>query len=149
MRLFNGRIRSSYREVHLAVLDIVELLKLKCNIADKSLLFAINFVLREVMNNAVEHGNRFDESKRVRITVDVDEPHLVFMVEDEGDGFDLEKLELETDVEDILRERNRGIRTIREMNFDVEVNRNQVWLKLDIERHKRRPNRHGETATGQ
>jgi len=148
MRLYNGKIRSDFREVHFAVLDVVELLKLKCGIVEQSLLFSINFALRELLNNAVEHGNRFDDSKKVFITVDYDEPNLVFMVEDEGEGFEPAILNVLNEMNDELAERNRGIRTIREMDFDIRINRNQVWLKVDIERQRRRPNRHGEIITG-
>ncbi len=87
MRLFNGKISSNYRDVHLVVLDVVELLKLKCEVTDKNLLFTINFVLREVLNNAVEHANRFDESKTINITVDDDHSKIEIIRNDEGYGF--------------------------------------------------------------
>lgn len=132
MRLFNGKISSNYRDVHLVVLDVVELLKLKCELTDKNLLFTINFVLREVLNNAVEHGNRFDEAKKINITVDYDPPKIVFIVQDEGDGFSMNEDDVSQDVNYVLRERNRGMQLIRDMNFDVDVEHTQVRLVLDL-----------------
>jgi len=132
MRLFNGKISSNYRDVHLVVLDVVELLKLKCEVTDKNLLFTINFVLREVLNNAVEHGNRFDEAKKINITVDYDPPKIVFIVQDEGDGFSMDEDHVSQDVNYVLRERNRGMQLIRDMNFDVDVEHTQVRLVLDL-----------------
>ncbi len=132
MRLFNGKISSNYRDVHLVVLDVVELLKLKCDLTDKNLLFTINFVLREVLNNAVEHGNRFDESKKINITVDYAPPKIIFIVQDEGDGFIMDEEHVSQDVNYVLRERNRGMQLIRDMNFDVDVEHTQVKLVLDL-----------------
>lgn len=132
MRLFNGKISSNYRDVHLVVLDVVELLKLKCDVTDKNLLFTINFVLREVLNNAVEHGNRFDETKKINITVDYAPPKIVFIVQDEGDGFSMDEDHVSQDVNYVLRERNRGMQLIRDMNFDVDVEHTQVKLVLDL-----------------
>lgn len=132
MRLFNGKISSNYRDVHLVVLDVIELLKLKCDLTDKNLLFTINFVLREVLNNAVEHGNRFDETKKINITVDYDPPKIVFVVQDEGDGFTMDEDHVSQDVNYVLRERNRGMQLIRDMNFDVDVEHTQVRLVLDL-----------------
>lgn len=132
MRLFNGKISSNYRDVHLVVLDVVELLKLKCDLTDKNLLFTINFVLREVLNNAVEHGNRFDESKKINITVDYTPPKIIFIVQDEGDGFTMDEEHVSQDVNYVLRERNRGMQLIRDMNFDVDVEHTQVKLVLDL-----------------
>ncbi len=132
MRLYNGKISSNYRDVHLVVLDVIELLKLKCSITDKNLLFTINFVLREVLNNAVEHGNRFDESKKIHITVDYELPKIVFTVKDEGDGFTMDEDHVSQDVNYVLRERNRGMQLIRDMNFDVDVEHTQVRLVLDL-----------------
>ncbi len=132
MRLFNGKISSNYRDVHLVVLDVIELLKLKCDLTDKNLLFTINFVLREVLNNAVEHGNRFDESKKISITVDYELPKIIFTVQDEGEGFTMDEEHVSQDVNYVLRERNRGMQLIRDMNFEVDVEHTQVRLVLDL-----------------
>lgn len=134
MRLFNGKISSNYRDVHLVVLDVIELLKLKCDLTDKNLLFTINFVLREVLNNAVEHGNRFDESKKINITVDYELPRIIFTVQDEGEGFIMDEEHVSQDVNYVLRERNRGMQLIRDMNFEVDVQHNQVRLVLDLKK---------------
>lgn len=132
MRVYKGVIRSSFKEVHLAVLDIVELLKTKCDIHDRELLFKINFTLREVMNNAVEHGNAFDENKKITCEVFMDDHTLVFEVEDEGQGIDLEANPFNIDKEYVLRERSRGIQVIQELNFKVMVEGNRIRLELEI-----------------
>ena len=132
MRVYKGVVRSAFNEVHLAVLDIVELLKTKCGIDDRELLFKINFTLREVMNNAVEHGNAFDESKKITCEVFKENDTLIFEVEDEGEGIDFEANPFNVDKEYVLRERNRGIQVIQDLDFRVSINGNRIRLELDV-----------------
>ncbi len=42
---------------------------------------------QEMIVNAIEHGNRFSPDKKVRINVEVTERHIMFVISDEGDGF--------------------------------------------------------------
>lgn len=45
------------------------------------------YVLLELINNAVEHGHHFDANKKIRIEWTALPAQLVVRVEDEGDGF--------------------------------------------------------------
>lgn len=132
MRVYKGILGSTFKEVHIAVLDVVELLKTKCGITDRKLLFKINFMLREVMNNAVEHGNNFDEDKKITCEVHMDNHTLIFEVEDEGEGIDLGANPFNVDRDYILRERNRGIKVIQDLNFRVSIDENRIRLELDL-----------------
>ncbi|MDK2867021.1 MAG: serine/threonine-protein kinase RsbW [Clostridiales bacterium] len=49
-------------------------------------LFKINFVLRELLNNAVEHGNAFDPQKQVFLRIESKDQLFIFTVRDEGAG---------------------------------------------------------------
>lgn len=46
------------------------------------------YVLLELINNAVEHGHHFDADKKIRVEWAVHPAQLVVRIEDEGDGFD-------------------------------------------------------------
>ena len=49
----------------------------------------INFwCLQEMMANAIEHGNRFDPSKKVYVDVEITEQQITFTIRDNGNGFD-------------------------------------------------------------
>lgn len=48
--------------------------------------------LTEAVVNAMVHGNRGDQSKKVRISLQKNRGSLAFRVSDEGTGFDLQKL---------------------------------------------------------
>lgn len=44
--------------------------------------------LQEMMANAIEHGNRFDPSKKVYIEVEINKQQVAITIRDEGSGFD-------------------------------------------------------------
>lgn len=55
----------------------------------------LSIVLRELLRNAIEHGNREDSNREVTCTVACDEQEgLRITVRDEGEGFDFSKLDL-------------------------------------------------------
>lgn len=145
MRIFSGTIASSFNDVNFMVLDIIELLRTKCDIQLKELLFKISFMLREVLNNAVEHGNRFDTGKKVTCYVDYDAPFLNFIIQDEGGGVDLSMQPFDHQKDYLLRERHRGYALIQELNFLVEISGNQVSVKLDLTNMEQGGTPHGET----
>jgi serine/threonine-protein kinase RsbW len=50
-------------------------------------VFAVKLVLGEAIVNAVRHGNRGDEKKRVQVTYQVTRNEVIVEVLDEGAGF--------------------------------------------------------------
>ncbi len=84
--------------------------------------FAIDMDVREAIANAVIHGNKFDESKFVEITVQTSPDSLEISVHDQGAGFNPEALADPTEEENLLKSSGRGIFFVR--NFMDEV----YWL---------------------
>lgn len=132
MVIYENRIASSFQAVDDAVHEIVDALKSLCNIHDKHLLFKVSFMLREIMNNAVEHGNRFDLSKYVTCSVSFEETYLMFVVSDEGAGIPESLARVVPNSEKLLRERQRGYETIRDMAFEISIEGTCVTVKLHI-----------------
>jgi|GEM_PF-2860630 len=65
--------------------------------------------LREVLTNAIEHGNRFDPHKQVILNVTETDRYVKMIVQDQGEGFNWQK-ELEKSLNpESLEERGRGI----------------------------------------
>lgn len=66
--------------------------------------------LREVVTNAVLHGNKEDPVKEVEILIERKPDRLIFVVKDEGEGFDFETKGKEPETEEeILAIRGRGL----------------------------------------
>lgn len=129
MIVFDQKIKSTFELVAATVDQITALLQEKYQL-DKSVIFRISFMLREIINNAVEHGNQFDEEKFIHIIVEVDEKNMNFRVQDEGKGFTLQILEQVPD--HYLRVRNRGIFLIKEFGFEIEVIGQVVQVQMHL-----------------
>lgn len=54
--------------------------------------FFIGLALREILINAIKHGNRFDSGKKVDLRVSRNGTALTIEVTDQGDGFHLESV---------------------------------------------------------
>jgi serine/threonine-protein kinase RsbW len=97
---------------------------------DEDSLHWVSVAVRESVVNAIKHGNKHDESKRVVVEftpVPINQPEeLVIRVEDEGEGFDPEEIADPLAPENILKSSGRGIFLIRSFMDDVQLRRGQV-----------------------
>jgi len=85
----------------------------------------------EAYTNAVEHGNQYDEHKKVNITFDTEANGLVFSIQDEGDGFDINSVQDPTDIKNEGTE-GRGLFTIKSLSDQIEFENNGSTLKLSF-----------------
>src|SRR6201988_129099 len=94
---------------------------------DDDALHWVSVAVRESVVNAIKHGNRHDESKRVVVEftpVPAHDPtELVIRVEDEGEGFDPEEIADPLAPENILKSSGRGIFFMRNFMDDVTLKR--------------------------
>ena len=94
---------------------------------DDDALHWVSVAVRESVVNAIKHGNRHDESKRVVVEFTAfpahDPTELVIRVEDEGEGFDPEEIANPLAPENILKSSGRGIFLIRSFMDEVDVRR--------------------------
>lgn len=72
-------------------------------------IFAIRLSMEEALANAVNHGNRRDCTRSLKIEYCVDEERAVFRVADEGCGFDRKQVVDPTTPENLERPCGRGI----------------------------------------
>jgi serine/threonine-protein kinase RsbW len=97
---------------------------------DDDSLHWVSVAVRESVVNAIKHGNKNDESKRVIVEftpVPLHDPReLVIRVEDEGEGFDPEEVADPLAPENILKSSGRGIFLIRSFMDDVQLQRGKT-----------------------
>jgi serine/threonine-protein kinase RsbW len=86
-------------------------------------LFGIDMAVREAVTNAVLHGNREDESKKVDVEFSQTSSGLVITVRDRGEGFDPALVEDPTDEQNLLKASGRGILFMRTFMDDVRWER--------------------------
>ena len=83
-------------------------------------VFAVDLAVRESVINAVKHGNKFDESKEVEITLEDTEDGFEITVRDHGEGFTIDEIPDPTNAENLLKACGRGILLIRSFMDKVE-----------------------------
>lgn len=82
--------------------------------------FGIDMAVREAVTNAVLHGNRKDETKKVEVKFRGSREMLEITVRDRGRGFDLSSVPDPTDPQNLLKASGRGILFMRTFMDDVE-----------------------------
>ncbi len=121
MIVYERFMPSTFDAVNESVGDIQEVLINKYPNIRRQDLFKIKFMLREILNNAAEHGNQFSVEKRIHCSVHFDFPIISFDISDEGEGIDLYKAIIPKEAEPLLRERHRGYQTIMDMGFNLQI----------------------------
>lgn len=102
-------------------------------ISDTDLL-DLRLVYSELLANAIIHGNNGDASKKIEMTVMVDEDEVASVIRDEGAGFDyLETLGRENGMDDYFNERGRGLQLVSSLTEYIQFNN----AGNEVEFHKR------------
>lgn len=96
-------------------------------------VFGVNMALEEAIVNAIKHGNRNDESKRVRVTAKLSPQQLWIQIQDDGPGFDPAAVPDPTAEENLDRPSGRGLMLMRAFMSRVDFNQrgNCVILEKD------------------
>ena len=76
--------------------------------------------LTEAVNNAIFHGSKANPNKTVVVSFESDEKELCFVVKDQGDGFDYDKLPDPTSPENIENPNGRGVFLMKHLADDLE-----------------------------
>ena len=98
--------------------------------------FTIPLAVDEALLNAIEHGNRNDPDKKVRVTCRITEEWVEISVEDEGEGFDPDSIPDPTTPEQMTATRGRGLFLIR--HYMDEVRFNEKGNKITMLKYNRR-----------
>lgn len=90
----------------------------------------ISLSLDEAIQNAIEHGNKFDPQKKVKLGYKIDSLGVEIRVEDEGPGFNPDEVPDPTALENLLNPRGRGILFMKGMMDTIEYSRRGNELTL-------------------
>lgn len=88
---------------------------------DEDDLHKIGMAVRECMVNAIVHGNRYNENKKVRFCVSADAERLTIRIVDQGEGFEMLDLPDPLAEENLLRHSGRGLFLIRAFMDDLRI----------------------------
>jgi len=84
--------------------------------------FAIRLALEEALNNAIKHGHGLDPRKTVHVEYDINEEQAVFVITDEGCGFNPHAVPDPTADENLEKPSGRGIMLMRAYMDVVQFN---------------------------
>lgn len=88
---------------------------------DESTIADIAISVSELVNNAIDHGNKKNEEKRVTVAIEKDSSAVTISVSDEGTGFDPNELDDPLAEENLLKEIGRGIFIVRSLMDTVNI----------------------------
>lgn len=92
----------------------------------------IMLTLSEAVNNAITHGNRENPDKQVVINTnyDKDSSTITISVEDEGEGFNPDKIPDPLKKENLLNEGGRGVYLIEQYADEIEFTKNGTQIVI-------------------
>ncbi len=102
----------------------------------ENVLFSVNLLLREALNNAIKHGCGLDATQTVTFSLVILSDHIELDVQDTGTGFDWRRkfLTLETDGPECMACSGRGLYIMGLYATDVRYNDvgNALHLKIPL-----------------
>lgn len=109
-RIFQ-ELPSSLSAYHEFVQDLLE--RLQQLGWSREILFGVHMALEESISNAIRHGNKEDDSKKVRVWCELDPKRFWAKVCDEGEGYDPKQVPDCRSDEHLERPGGRGLALIR------------------------------------
>ncbi|MDZ4701065.1 MAG: ATP-binding protein [Rhodothermales bacterium] len=97
---------------------------------DEELAYKIVLLMSEAATNAITHGNAEDPAKKVDIELRCAPRQIALIVEDEGEGFNLDEIEDPISAENLMRGGGRGLFFIREMAEEVHLENNGRRIRM-------------------
>jgi len=90
--------------------------------------------ITEAVNNAIQHGNKYDPSKNVEVGFNSDDnsEYLYFTIEDQGEGFDFNTLPDPTEPENVEKLNGRGIFLMRNLADEVGYSKDGRMVELNF-----------------
>jgi serine/threonine-protein kinase RsbW len=88
---------------------------------DSEHAYFIEMAVREVLINAIRHGNQLDLRKPVTVQFRFDAARFEVQIDDQGQGFDFEHLPDPCDPANLLKSSGRGIFLVRSFMDDFSL----------------------------
>lgn len=84
----------------------------------------------EAVNNAIQHGNKYDPNKKVKVNYELEEDTISFTVVDQGIGFDYYNLPDPTAPENLEKPTGRGVFLMKHLADQIIFSENGSMVEL-------------------
>jgi len=105
---------------------------------------SLAIAVTEIVGNAIIHGNKNDKNKNVTIDFEYGGTTIVVIVQDEGEGFDEQKIANPLEPENLLKESGRGIFIVRALMDQVEIKCNDRGTRVRLVKQKKPGSAHSK-----
>jgi len=122
------KISSKTDCLHL-VEKFVDDLSASCNI-DHDIYGKVLIATLEATNNAITHGNKLVEDKKVEIVFTMDDSKILLTVKDEGTGYDFRNIPDPTSPENLENMSGRGVFLMSKLSDVIEFENNGSFVKM-------------------
>jgi serine/threonine-protein kinase RsbW len=100
--------------------------------ADESVIADVAISVSELVNNAINHGNKSSEVKCVRVTIKRNGKEISITILDEGEGFNPDEIDDPLADENLLKEAGRGIFIVKSLMDGVRINQQNGGTSITI-----------------
>jgi len=111
---------------------IINDLKQKLNIPDEK-FYNILISVTEAVNNAIIHGNKCSNSKKVLFNIIFENNIIKIIVQDEGLGFEPEKIADPRHPDNLFKTGGRGVFLIKELTDKSEFTSTESGTKISMD----------------
>jgi serine/threonine-protein kinase RsbW len=96
--------------------------------------FAFQTILLEAVQNAISHGNKFDDNLVVFVSIDVFVNCIVIRIEDQGQGFEYNHINDPLETNNLKKECGRGLFFIKQLSdhYEISGNGNVISITLNL-----------------
>ena len=95
---------------------------MKSHDVDESVIFDIRLCVEEAVRNAIVHGNKSNRDLPVHISYSLEGDRFTVEIEDQGRGFDPDKVPDPTLEENLLKGGGRGVFLIYKLMDEIKYN---------------------------
>lgn len=134
MKNYNFKIQKQLLSERVSISEVEPLISRMRELAyfDDKVYHNILVTLTEAVNNALIHGNKLSLQKKVNISLYCDDKILECVIEDEGEGFDLNKIPDPRSPENLLKDNGRGVFIINSLAKKVDYMSGENGTKVCI-----------------
>ena len=129
--IINNSFISERKSIRL-VEPIINNLRKELDIPDEK-FYNILISVTEAVNNAIIHGNKCCNSKKVNLDIYVENNIIKIIVEDEGLGFEPNKIADPRHPENLFKTGGRGVFLIKELSDKYDISSSECGSKIIME----------------
>ena len=101
---------------------------------EESVIADIAISVSELVNNAINHGNKYSSEKMVKVEIGKEDSSVKITVADQGSGFNPNDIANPVDDNNLLKEVGRGLFIVKSLMDSIEFHPSDKGSKVTIKK---------------